>query len=230
MGVSIHREQDRLLDRLPMAELSSTAGETAPPPRRGAQGVYARSAGRVYVIGGNDPDTNEARRDIWWRDVTGGPWYEVPDGDYQPEKVLAATRPYRDGKLWILDEVRAGWLRFARLVRLNPGTGEAEVLGKWPRIGLFDQHWLILDLEGNVVVAASSSRTKRHALIRIRLDGPKPHVDRVHVAQGELAMAPWVDAGGYALPIARKGKLPKILRQESLAGRKGAWSDMQGCL
>jgi hypothetical protein len=182
------------------------------------------------VVGGKDPDTNELRRDIWWRDVTGGAWRRVSDGDYQPEKVLAATRPYRDGKLWILDEVRLGWLRFGRLVRLDPDTGKAELLGKWPRLGWFDRHWFMLDLEGNVVVVASSRGLKSHALMRIRLDGAKPRVDRVQVGQGELAMAPWVDVSGYALPIARKGMFPTIVRRKSLAGRQGAWSDMQGLL
>jgi hypothetical protein len=74
MRVSLHREQDRLIDRLPMAEASSTSGEAAPPPRRGD---------------GRRVDTNEA-----WRGVARGPWHEVPDGDYQPEKVLAEPLPF----------------------------------------------------------------------------------------------------------------------------------------
>jgi hypothetical protein len=212
-------------------KLMSTTQATTPPPREGAVGVYARSAGEVYVMGGEDAGTGELMRDIWWRGVEGGGWHEVPLRSFQPGKVLAATRPYADGKLWILDEVRSGWMRFGRLTRVDPGTGEAEELGKWPRFGLFDQQWLVLDDEGNVVVAASSSMLRKHTLVRIRLDGPSRHVDRVYVGRGVLAMSPWVDASGYALPISQKaGKLPKVVRLETLSGRNGTWGDMGGCL
>ena len=212
-------------------KLMSTTQATTPPPREGAVGVYAGSAGEVYVMGGEDAGTGELMRDIWWRGVEGGGWHEVPLRSFQPGKVLAATRPYADGKLWILDEVRSGWMRFGRLTRVDPGTGEAEELGKWPRFGLFDQQWLVLDDEGNVVVAASSSMLRKHTLVRIRLDGPSRHVDRVYVGRGVLAMSPWVDASGYALPISQKaGKLPKVVRLETLSGRNGTWGDMGGCL
>ena len=103
--------------------------------------------------------------------------------------------------------------------------------GKWPRFGLFDKQWLVLDDEGNVVVAASSRMLRKHTLVRIRLDGPSRHVDRVYLGRGVLAMSPWVDASGYALPISQKaGKLPKVVRLETLSGRNGTWGDMGGCL
>jgi hypothetical protein len=217
---------------IPAPTGNALAGSTAgPAPRRGALGVYARSSGEVFVLGGTHAVTGAALQDIWWRGIDeGAAWKQISTRGYRPGKVLAATRSYQDRKLWVLDEVAVGMGRFARLVRITPGTGQVEEVGRWSMSGLFDSHWLVLDQDGSVLVAASSRRLRKHGIVRIRADRNGAKVDRVLMGTGALGMAPWVDASGYALPIWQSStKLPKVVRRATLGGSMGTWRDVGQC-
>lgn len=205
-----------------------------PSPRRGFQGVYSRASGRVFVVGGTDAASSATSGDIWWRRATGSDWYRVPLDGYAPEDVIAATYSYRDHNLWVLDQHRHGGLLLARLVSIDPSTGHHTLVGAWPRVRLlgdwvYDRRWLVVDRDGSLLVVASSSRLRNHAIVRIDL-ADTPTVDGVRLAPGLLGAAPAVDAGGYSLVIERRNKLPKLKRLERLITRPGRWQDLGGCL
>lgn len=102
--------------------------------------------------------------------------------------------------------------------------------GVRPRLGVYDKHWLVLDEQGNVVLAASSSRWKTHSLVRIQLGGPIPLVDRVYLRHGALAMSPWADEEGFVIPIARRDNTPTLVRVRNLGIQKSGWHNLRGCL
>lgn len=223
-------QRDRLLDEQPAPVAAMLSGATShPPPRQDFASVYSRASGRLFVLGGNEPGSSVPRRDVWWQDVRTGRWNEVPLGEHTLGNVLAATRTF-DGHLWVLDEIRKGWARFARLARIVPGTGEAEVLGTWPRLRFFDRHWMVLDRDGSVLMVASSTRLRWHTVVRIELADAGPRVDAVRFGRGALALSPSVDSEGYSFPIQhRRDRLPTTLRLRELSGRPGHWLDLGQC-
>ena len=110
--------------------------------------------------------------------------------------------------------------------RIEPFPQQAfQVLGKW----LFDQHWLVIDRDDSVLLVASSSKVNEHVIVRIDVSGA-PKVDGVRIAPFAFAAPPAVDTEGYSLIIARKNKLPKLVRLATLDARPGRWLDVGGCL
>jgi hypothetical protein len=216
--------------------MATTSGGPAPRTKFGT--VYSRSTGRVFVVGGADASTGQPTGDVWWRGMDSDAWFRVPLSGYAPETVMASTYSFADGRLWILDEHKQGAVHFARLVRVHPETGEHELLGAWPRprgwfqSRLFENHWLVVDQDGGVLVVASSMPFRMHAVIRVALDGPAPRVEGIRFAEGHLSSIPVVDVTGYSFVVEskKKNEPPTISRLSDLQLWPGAWSDMGGCL
>jgi hypothetical protein len=208
--------------------------EQSPGEREAFLPVYSRYVGRVFVVGGRDPATQAPRGDVWWQDAQGeATWHRVPDQGYSVNRVLATTYSFRDDRLWILDEVKGpGGLKRARLVRLDTKTGEFEQIGQWLRLGLFNQHWLVVDKDGQVLLAASSDVAKKHLVIRLdnRTSQVKPAT--IRLGQGALAYRPMVDQEGYSFVKRqmKKNKPPTMTeRSKTLGGIPAAWSHLNGC-
>lgn len=222
-------ERDRLIDRAAVsAGVMSTT--TLPPPRQDFASVYSRATGRLFVVGGKDSTTGAALRDIWWQDVPSGEWLQVPLGEHELGKVLAATHTL-DGRLWVLDETKKkGAATFVRLSRILPGTGDVDVLGTWARHKKFDRHWLVMDKDWSVLVVASSTQLRRHVVVRIDQAGPPPRANEVRFGRGALAFAPSVDTEGYSFPIQEQpNRLPITMRLQHLGGTPGHWQDLHQC-
>ncbi len=214
--------------------MSATAQPFGPAPRSDFQAVYSRALGRLFLVGGNDLTTRQATHDIWWFDLDAYQWNRVALDGYAPERVLAATYSYRDRHLWVLDDYKVGAFRRARLVRIDPATGQSEQIGAWPRAiwprdGVFDKHWLMLDSDGNVLFVASSEWVKEHAVVRIALDG-SPHVDGIRLAPRALLLPPAVDSEGYTFVLEKKNHMPIVQRVKDLNAKPGRWLDLGGCL
>jgi len=234
-------QRDAMGDAELPVPLSSTSVQpwstaSAPAPRTGFQAVYSQAAARTFLVGGTDAATGLPTRDIWWNDVASGAWSKVPLEGYTPGKVNAATYSYREGKLWVLDEVAMGPISMARLTRVDPVTGTTEEVGRWPRLRLgskwvFDRHWLALDQDGAVLLVASSAMTNKHVIVRLQETGAGARVDGVRIGQFALAGPPAVDGSGYTLLLERKGKvLPELKRLQTLGAKPGKWLDVGGCL
>lgn len=199
-----------------------------PPPRENFQAVYSRAIGAVFVVGGTLLGTNEPIKDLWRGSAEGG-WTQIKIPSYEPQKVVSATYSFRDGKLWVLDNFKAGW-EWARLVRINIETQEAEILGVWPKLGFYNRHWLLVDQDGSVLFVASSDKINKHTVIRLDNSGPEVKISLARMAPKSLAFAPVVDSVGYWFAAGNAKKPPKLERLKTLEAKGGKWSHLAECL
>jgi hypothetical protein len=222
-------------DALPSGEpLASSSPALQPSERTSFLPVYSRYLGRLFVVGGQNPVNSSLRGDIWWQDVEGATsWHRLPDQGYTVGKVLAATYSFRDDRLWVLDEVQGPFgLKRIRLVRIHPQSGEFEQLGQWPRVGLFNRHWLGVDKDGQVLLTASSDTAKKYLVIRLDNRAPQVKPSSVRFGQGALALRPLVDQDGYSFVLreTKKNRPPtKTERSKTLGGIPAGWSHLNGC-
>jgi hypothetical protein len=212
------------------AALASLTPAGTPSPRTGFRAVYSRMMGWLLLVGGTDTATGKPAREIWARSTDGGSWSRITTKGYAPETVLAATFSYGDRRLWILDETAFGPVKMGRLARVDVATGSAEVIGKWPRVRLFDRYWLVADRDGALLFTASSSKLRRHFVIRIRLDAPHPRVAGVHMGGFELVGPPVVDGDGYWLVGKAKADTMHAVRAATLQGSTGGWGHVGACM
>ncbi len=214
-----------------VAQASSSRTQTSPAPRQNFIAVYSRSMRQLFLVGGADASSHENLGDIWSTSTDWTQWNPVPLHGVTVGKVLAATYSPLDRQLWILDELSSGGRKQARLMRVVPGTGAVEVLGRWPRLGVFDKLWLVVDRNGTVLLAASSDKVNKHVIIHIQNEASPPRVDRTYAANRALALPPLVDGLGYAFAtIVSKHKMPVTVRKATLDGGIGHWGDIGTCL
>ena len=189
--------------------------------RSGFTAVYSRATEQVFVLGGLDP-SGEPARDVMVRRLDEPAWRTVPSGGYAAGKVLAATYSYGEGSLWILDEVAGSkpWVKLARLVLLDPTTGEGTILAEWPRLGFFNQHWLRADRDGSMLVFASSSLFNHHAIARVSTSNRSLEVLGLAFRPKALALPPVVDMDGYWLITRKAAKKLDVERIETLPLKK----------
>ncbi len=207
------------------------------PATTGAQLLYSSSQAVMFSLGGarDGRETGE----VWRAEVDDGvaSWRKlaVPEGrlrhvvaaTYQPSRVDAAT-----GRLWVLDEAGAGWGKRARLWRVDAESGEAVAVGDWPRLGLFDRHWLTLDSDGSVLLTASSEALRVHVMFRLDVDARGRLVTTVvRVEKGWLTAAPSVDMNGYALLVqSKRGALPRPVHTRTLRVERPRYTHVGACL
>jgi hypothetical protein len=214
----------------PIAKAAGGNASATPSPRSGFRGVYSRMMGWLFLVGGTEIATNQPARDIWMQSVGTGTWIRLMPKGYAPETVIAVTFSFGDNRLWVLDEVGLGPIRFARLARIDPLTGQTQTVGAWPRLRPFDRQWLAVDRDGSVLLVASSTKLKKHAVIRIRVAPPHPHVDRVRLGGFPLAGPIVVDDDGYWLVGTSATGVPQPVRLGALQGSTGNWDHVGACL
>ncbi|MBI5537876.1 MAG: hypothetical protein HY898_34440 [Deltaproteobacteria bacterium] len=74
---------------------------------------------------------------------------------------------------------------------------------------LFDRHWLLLDRDGSVLLVASSTKLRKHAIFRFTAVGSG--VRLVRIAAGYLPSAPVVDLAGYGFIVRKNDNSPPTL-------------------
>lgn len=186
-------------------------GFCAPRPRVGsphAQGfvpVASRVRGGVFVVGGLVPATTQPTGEIWFTRFDSQDWHLIDTPGYAPEAVLAATYSYATDELFVLD-VLAGQ---ARLVGVQVHTRDVRQLGTWPRDPVWDRIDLVVERDGALLLASSSTSLGQYAIARIDARGAAlPEVDGIEHGERALAVAPVVDAGGYSLALLSRGGWP----------------------
>jgi hypothetical protein len=150
-----------------------------------------------------------------------------------PEAALAAHLGHGDGLGDCPGGGGGGGLPTVRLVRVDPYLGIHEPVGSWPRSGRWQEHWLVVDRDGQVLLVASSHGKKEHALARFRLVPLRsiapPALDWLEHRPGRLAFAPLVDISGYTFVTRQAGEL-SVERREQLDGLPATLADLGGVL
>ncbi len=190
----------------------SLSRRDGPSERSAFVGVYSRADDLAFVVGDGE---------VWFRSVVGDrPWQLSPLSEgYQPETILAATWSFRDQKLWILDGVDG----VARLTRLHPFTGFSELVSEWEFSGRFDQQWLRVALDGNILLFSSSTEMDTHGIALFHSEamnaGAPVTVAALHLDDRSLLYEPTVDRGGVSLALpAERGGI-QLLRHNTVPGR-----------
>jgi hypothetical protein len=183
-------------------------GACVPAPRQSAldsEGffpVLSRSRGGLFAVGGEDATSGEPTGEIWFTSLTGrAEWLLVPT-TMSPEHVLAATYSFVDDSLYVLDELDGAT---RRLWKLDLATYDAEILASYTSHAEWDEHHLVLDRDGALLVAstrtapAASDTTTRYVITRIDVSTSSPRVDGREVGTRRLVLHPVVDGKGYTL-------------------------------
>ncbi len=214
------------------ASLPHTTGS---PNVHGYIAVLSQVARGVFIIGGDDLDTGKPSGQIWFHGLTDGPWRPVAMQE-SVGNVLAATYNFTTRELFVLDEIRAqkdGHF-YARLLAVDPTRGATRVLGKWNRDDRWDQHWLLTDRDGSLLLASSQSRSalgeckygkgkkckvgsQGYVIARLDVaDSSRPRIVGIHEGDGPLAFSPVVDVAGYTVVTKRKADRVSVRRWKEL--------------
>ncbi len=115
-------------------------------------------------------------------DLVAGVWEsrELDDvGD-----VLAATYSARDGVLWVLDQVRVGHRRYARILAVVPESGHTTESARWLRVTPHDRFEMAITSDRALYIAAGIGGA--HAIARIELTFDAARLRGVRVGAGQL--------------------------------------------
>ncbi len=214
----VYRDASRAGNTADMG-VASLSRRDGPSERSNFVGVYSRADDLAFVVGDGE---------VWFRSVVGDrPWQLSPRSErYQPETILAATWSFRDQKLWILDTVDG----IARLTRLHPFTGFSERVSEWEFSGRFDQQWLRVTLDGNVLLFSSSTEAETHGIALFHSEGMKAGapvtVAALHLNDRNLLYEPTVDRGGVSLTLAAERGGIQRLRHNTVPGRATAMESL----
>jgi len=172
------------------------------PPRHDFVPVLSRVLGTLFIVGGK-ADTGENTGEIWAVTASASPVLLAVPG-YAPRRVMAATVGLRDRMLWVLDEgdgsPNSTSDNSARLVRIDPYTGDLHIVWEGQRSSSFDKHWLTVDNDRRVLLTSSSESLGRHVTVKFDSHRYVMHSARpiaTHHAEGYLATPPVVDEHGY---------------------------------
>jgi len=153
------------------------------------------------VIGGLDVTTNQELRDVHlWRPYVG--WSTIiPSIAFA--KAKTATFSPADGQLWILEQRNSSYSLF----RMSPWTGITQALGTWTRGTTWDQHFLAVDRDGQVLLVASSRTNQQSKFGRIRVNTS----GNAYASQIDADSIPYTTSG----PIVDKDEYGVIVRDET---------------
>jgi hypothetical protein len=166
----------------------------------GFHGVYARSLGAAFRVGGKL--ASGAPAGVWRFDVASG-----KAGALNLELALgtveAVTYDALARELVVLDRVtsRSGATSL-RLLRIDAFGRGGRVVGTWTQDGPCTRFALLVDGRGRLIVAGSKDRVLEHALYAVSGEGKALTSRRLTAGTGTLASAPWGNEKVVFLPIA----------------------------
>ena len=193
--------------------------------------MYSRYDDLAFVVGGTLVGGGDAG-DIWMRQVKGTlGWTNITPSGLGLKKVLAATYSFRDGTLWVLDENSSANTR--RLIRVSPFLSHAELVYTFTKSQAYTKQWLVLDVDGNVVLG--SSGTTSFGIARFQSAGLNPTVAptilKLEQRTGELLAPPTIDAKGNTLVLRTAVGAPTTTeRRTSLQGQAATYASLDAIL
>lgn len=117
-------------------------------------------------------------------------------------------------------------VRTARLVALHVPSGAPTRLASWQPRPSVDRHWLVVDRDGALLLAASSSQRHRHVIARIAVGDSAGTLEALRIGSRALRLAPIADGAGYALLLETEdGILRK--RLGTLSNDAGTWAALE---
>jgi hypothetical protein len=208
-------------------------------------GVLSGARRGLFVVGGQRPGTSTPTGEIWFTGLSTARWILLRTG-FRPARALAATFSYATDELYVLDELDDQ----LRLTAIEQATWRSRELARWQHAPEFDAHHLTLELDGGLLLSASSSTLRLHSYARLR-PSSGPHellLEGFGVGVGALASAPIIDANGVSFvletlvtpsgkPIPGEPKAPHALgrgvaleRVRELSLLDGSIEDLEGLL
>jgi len=199
----------------------SNADQTV-APRSGFASIYVRSMGLVFLVGGQDPSVPSSEGPVVAIDVATGDRMPQRLSGYTPGNVVAATYSVQDRSLWVIEEVRKNSQQlWVQMVRLAVPGGSAQVFGPWPRLKHHDKLWLATDLEGGIVLVASSQKLAQYSVQGVREQGGKLKSDWIHRGnKATLGGGPILDSSGLRLMLST-GEIVRVMGFDSLVASGG---------
>jgi hypothetical protein len=200
---------------------SASGAADAPVPRTGFLAVLSRQAGGVFVVGGLDAATGFELADIHlWRPFVG--WSTIAPS-LAFAKAKTATFSPADGQLWILEQRKSTY----SLLRLSPWTGLTQNVGTFTRGTTWDQHFLAVDYDGQVLLVASSRTNQQSKFGRIRVDASGNayawQIDADSIPY--TTSGPIVDKDEYGVIVRdATGAVTSVFRRATLRGGTGTFS------
>jgi hypothetical protein len=197
-------------------DIGSTGG-AGPAQRTDFTGLFSRTAGGVFLLGGIAPN-GQAVHDIWFARIGGG-WSErrFTDGTVLGE-VRAATYSFRDESLWVLDVVPNGSHDELRLLRMDPTAGPVDKIASWRLKKKHTRHYLTVDRDGGILMTTVGAKKRGFSVARIAAEKPGGPlvVSLKRKMKGDLALAPVVSPVSYAFVLRQRDGTARITRFPAL--------------
>lgn len=208
----------------------ASADGAAPSSRTQFGAVLSASENALFVIGGIGENAKPTA-DLWQYDPQTRVWLNRPLSGVQPNAVLAATIRPESRSLYVVDEVKLGWMRWARLLEIDLASNQSRLVGLWPRHSAVDAVFLSSGPDGQLVLAGSSSSRKQY--LGVVFQPSKPgllSIQAVFSGRGVLGVRPTLDKRGLTLPLnTDTGVTNTFLSREQLS-RPGFGRHLGECL
>lgn len=169
----------------------------------GFRGVYARSLGAAFRVGGKlvTSTTGSVPAGVWRFDVStgqGGPLYTgLTLGTVQAATFDAVSR-----ELVVLDRVtNSRGVGSLRLLRIDAFGRGGRIIGTWTHDGPCARYALAVDGRGRLIVTGSKDRDVAHAMYAVAGEGKLLTTHRIAAGAGILASAPWSNETVLYLPV-----------------------------
>ncbi len=170
----------------------------AGPPALVDAGVVLSSRERsLFVVGGRASD-GVASSSLWQYPLDSEAWHEAKLSGATPGAVLAAVFRSEDRSFYVIDEAKIGPLPLARLLRVSLDDLRVTVMGAWPRLRRFEQTYLSVAEDGELLLASTGGRGNHGRTWLAKLAVGGRHVDLRWVRQerGRLGATPVLSRRG----------------------------------
>jgi hypothetical protein len=174
-----------------------------PSARTGFIPVYSKVAGGEFIVGGLDKTTNQPTGDLWFLPAYGTAT-QIPLLGYTFTTVMAATYSFYDRHLWVLDRAPTGLLgtQEVHLVRVDVSSGQADLIGKWGWLSIFDTDYIVVDRDGSLILASSyGGLGAAYYVGRVTMVNGQPQASLLAASPGRLLAPPMVDERGYGFLV-----------------------------
>ena len=141
----------------------------------------------------------------------------VPPGNPDSAQTIEIGQGAIDAHLGHGDTLGPCPILVARLVEVVVDNPAATVLATWPRDPDWDRHFLVVDRDGALLLASSSSQQNKHAIARLDVLEPNALVvDGIDAGNRPLAFPLLVDSAGYTIVLKKNASQLERVRKLEL--------------
>jgi hypothetical protein len=185
---------------------------SAPPGRTAFGAVLSGSENTIFVVGGVLPSLDFAS-DLWSFDLARQRWQKLPMSGVVPQKVLAATFRPENRSIYLVDEVKFGFLHWRRLLRIDIASLASETLGTALRNPNRDRIYLSNAPKGEMILVSSSTQQENYIAVRYAYNANGNLVlKKGFHGEGVVALEPTITARGVTLPLEDGNTVKNLFR------------------